>query len=233
MKTETSKSDPALGSAVHQYLKDKGAETPMVHVCDPNTGAYVLPEVRQQQIQDSVTSILTTLGMDLTDDSLIETPKRVAKMFLGDLFWGLDYANFPKATVVENKMGVDEMVVERNILVHSTCEHHLLPIIGVGHVAYLPHKKVPGLSKLNRIVNFFARRPQIQERLTSQIFHALTYILETENVAVLINAEHLCVKTRGVEDPCSDTVTTMLGGVFKSSDRVRAEFFSTIGLPRP
>jgi GTP cyclohydrolase I len=151
-------------------------------------------------------------------------------MWKNELFWGLDYNNFPKATVVENKMRYDEMVLERNITVQSMCEHHLLPILGGAHVAYIPKHKVLGLSKLNRIVDFFCRRPQIQERLTAQIFHTLTYLLETEDVAVCIAAEHLCVKIRGVEDSCSDTVTSQLGGVFKSRDMPRQEFFSLINV---
>lgn len=225
MKTESTKTDSSLGEKVREYLIAQGVETPMVPMALSFNGTG-----RLEQVQEHVKGILELIGLDLNDDSLIETPKRVAKMYLNELFWGLDYANFPKATVVENKMKVDEMVVERHIKVNSQCEHHLLPILGFAHVAYLPNDTVPGLSKINRIVDFFSRRPQIQERLTGQIFYALSHILGTENVAVCIEAEHLCVKTRGVEDACSDTVTTKLGGVFKTSDRVRAEFFSSIAL---
>jgi GTP cyclohydrolase I len=161
----------------------------------------------------------------------MDTPARVAKMFLNELYWGLDYDNFPKATVVENKMQVDEMVLERYVTVNSTCEHHLLPIIGHAHVAYIAKDKVLGLSKINRIVEFFSRRPQIQERLTSQICETLMCLLDTDDVAVIIEAEHMCVKTRGVEDACSDTVTSKMSGVFKNPDRSsKAEFLAMIAL---
>jgi GTP cyclohydrolase IA len=230
MKTDASKADNEKGDLVHQMLIDKGLETPM---CDNDKATQAAsPFTKMEAVQGHVRTIMTIMGLDLEDDSLTDTPKRVAKMFLNELFWGLDYANFPKATVVENKMQYDEMVLERGITVHSTCEHHLLPILGNAHVAYIPKKKVLGLSKLNRIVEFFARRPQIQERLTAQICATLQYLLDTEDVAVCIDAEHLCVKTRGVEDACSDTVTSKLGGVFKSNAATRAEFFNMINVNR-
>jgi GTP cyclohydrolase I len=165
------------------------------------------------------------MGLNLEDDSLIDTPKRMAKMYINEIFYGLNYDNFPKATKVENKFKYDEMVLERNIVVNSTCEHHLLPIVGSAFVAYIPTKPVVGLSKLNRIVDFFARRPQVQERLTAQISEALKFLLQTEDVAVVIEAEHLCVKTRGVIDPCSDTITSSLSGKFRDP-AMRAEFFA-------
>lgn len=226
MKTDASKSDLTTGEQVHDYLVHLGIETPM----GPKEQAHqeASPLQMREAVQQHVDSIMKILGLDLTDDSLIETPKRVSKMFLNELFWGLDYSNFPKATVVENKMRYDEMVMERRITVHSTCEHHLLPILGAAHVAYIPGDMVLGLSKLNRIVEFFSRRPQIQERLTAQICATLQFLLKTEDVAVCIDAEHLCVKTRGVEDACSDTVTSKLGGVFKSNPSTRAEFFHLI-----
>lgn len=229
-KTPETKADIEKGDLVHQMLIDKGLETPMVR--DGTVLDDFDLDTRKELIEGNVRSIMTTMRLDLNDDSLVETPKRVAKMFLNELFWGLDYTNFPKATVVENKMGYDEMVLERGITVHSTCEHHLLPILGSAHVAYIPKNKVLGLSKLNRIVEFFARRPQIQERLTAQIAATLQFLLETEDVAVCIDAEHLCVKTRGVEDACSDTVTSKLGGVFKSNPATRAEFFHMINVNR-
>lgn len=151
-------------------------------------------------------------------------------MFLNEIFWGLDYKNFPKITTIENKMGYDTMLLERNIKVSSTCEHHFIPMMGVAFVAYLPNKKVIGLSKINRIVEFFSRRPQVQERLVEQIFHTLCMILETDNVAVLIKAEHTCVKLRGVEDINSDTITSKLGGHFLEGGALRNEFFQSIKL---
>lgn len=176
------------------------------------------------KIEKHFTEIMKTLGLDLTDDSLIETPLRVAKMYCGEIFWGLDPEAFPKCTAVENKMSYNQMLVEEGVTVKSFCEHHILPIIGTATVAYIPKNKVLGLSKLNRIVEYFSRRPQIQERLTEQIFHALCFILETDNVAVMINGEHTCVSMRGVEDDTSSTTTSRLGGDFKENAMVRAEF---------
>lgn len=138
--------------------------------------------------------------------------------------WGLDYEAFPKCTTVQNKMHYDEMVVERNITVQSLCEHHILPIVGKATIAYVPNNKVLGLSKLPRIVEYFSRRPQIQERLTEQIYHALQFILETDNIAVVIDAAHLCVSSRGVEDTAASTITSKLGGSFKTDPNARAEF---------
>ncbi len=227
MKTDITKSNIVTGHEVHEYLLSKGVETPM---CKPEARPEFNSHESFLSLSDSVHNIMHTLGMDLTNDSLMDTPSRVAKMLVNDLFWGLDYANFPKATVVENKLDYDEMVLERGITVYSTCEHHLLPILGNAFVAYIPGKTVLGLSKLNRVVEFFSRRPQIQERLTAQIFHALSFLLDTDNVAVCIAAEHLCVKTRGVEDPCSDTITSKLGGAFKEKGSVRSEFYSLINL---
>jgi len=215
-RTEKSKTDLDLGTKVHNQLMSLGIETPMLGAIRP--GALTT-------IENSMTHVMEALGLDLKDDSLAETPKRVAKMFMHEIFAGLDYSNFPKATVIDNKMGVDEMVLERNITMNSTCEHHLLPIIGKAHVAYIPNKKVLGLSKMNRIVQFFAARPQVQERLTAQIHAALRFILETEHVAVIIEAEHMCVKTRGVEDACSDTVTSKISGAFTIPE-TRAEFIA-------
>jgi GTP cyclohydrolase I len=168
------------------------------------------------------------LGLDLTDDSLIDTPKRVAKMYVNEIFWGLDYDAFPKCTTVDNKMKYDEMVVERGINVQSNCEHHFVVIDGKATVGYIPNQKVLGLSKINRIVEYFSKRPQIQERLTEQVYFALQYILETDNIAVVIDAQHYCVKSRGVEDVGSSTVTSKLGGVFKSDPAVRTEFMNIV-----
>jgi GTP cyclohydrolase I len=177
------------------------------------------------EIEKSFSYIMQVLGLDLNDDSLMETPKRVAKMYVNEIFWGLDYDAFPKCTTVDNKMKYNEMVVERNVNVQSNCEHHFVVIDGLATVAYVPNNKVLGLSKINRIVEYFSKRPQIQERLTEQIFHTLQFILDTEDVAVLIDAQHYCVKSRGVEDTGSSTVTVRLGGGFKNHPEVRNEFY--------
>ena len=233
MSLQINKTNPELGRRIQTHLAELGLSTPILQVPESRLTSREDYDLRKERITKLFAEIMGELRLDLSDDSLIETPDRVAKMFLGETFWGLDPDNFPKVTVVENKMKYDEMIVERNISVNSTCEHHFLPIMGFAHVAYIPEKNVPGLSKINRIVEYFSRRPQIQERLTAQIFHALSFILETDNIAVCIDAEHLCVKTRGVEDACSDTVTSKLGGVFKNNDRVRAEFYSIVAMKRP
>jgi GTP cyclohydrolase I len=179
-------------------------------------------------IETNFKRIMEVLGLDLTDDSLAETPNRVAKMYVNEIFWGLDYEAFPKCTTVDNKMRYDEMVIERNINVQSNCEHHFVIIDGLATVAYIPKDRVLGLSKINRIVEYFSKRPQIQERLTEQVCYALQYILDTDNVAVVINAQHYCVKSRGVEDTGSSTMTSKLGGCFKTDPSVRAEFMSLV-----
>jgi GTP cyclohydrolase I len=166
------------------------------------------------------------LGLDLDDDSLRETPKRVAKMFSEEVFYGLDYSNFPACTVIDNKMGYDEAIAGTKIDVLSMCEHHFVPFIGHAYVAYIPGTKVLGLSKFNRVVDFFARRPQVQERLTEQCHAAFTTILETDDVAVVIRCQHLCVRLRGVKQDGGSTVTSKLGGRFKSVDALRSEFFA-------
>ena len=180
------------------------------------------------KIEKHFAAIMDILGLDRNDDSLTETPKRVAKMYVNEIFWGLKPENFPKCTVIENKMGYDEMVIERDITLMSNCEHHFVTIDGKAHVAYIPKGKVLGLSKLNRIVEYFARRPQVQERIAEQVYHALVYILGTEDVAVVIEGVHYCVKSRGVEDHSSFTMTAKLGGCFKSEPDCRAEFMSLI-----
>ena len=172
--------------------------------------------------------ILTLLNLDLSDDSLVQTPNRVARMYVDEVFSGLDYRNFPKLTVIDNKMGCDEMVKVKDISLTSFCEHHIVTIDGKCTVAYLPKGKIIGLSKINRIVRFFSRRPQVQERLTRQILVALQSLLETDNVAVKIDAIHNCVKARGVMDATSSTSTTALGGIFKTNPATRAEFLHGI-----
>lgn len=219
MSYNKTKTDPELGSKVHEHLVKMGVETPT----NPNN--YDRKE-KIDHIEAHFTHIMRILGLDLTDDSLIETPKRVAKMYVNEIFWGLDYEAFPKCTTVDNKMKYNEMVVERNISVQSNCEHHFVVIDGLATVAYVPKDKVLGLSKINRIVEYFSKRPQIQERLTEQIFHALQFILETEDVAVMIDAQHYCVKSRGVEDTGSSTITSRLGGGFKTDPAARQEFLT-------
>jgi GTP cyclohydrolase I len=161
-----------------------------------------------------------------SDDSLCETPHRIAKMYVDEMFSGLDYFNFPKITVIDNKMGVEEMVKVSDISVTSTCEHHFVTIDGTARVAYIPKNKIIGLSKINRIVRFFAQRPQVQERMTQQILVALQTLLETDDVAITIDATHYCVKARGVMDSGSRTQTTALGGIFKAKHKTRAEFLA-------
>tara|TARA_B100001059_G_scaffold75760_1_gene73316 strand:- start:126 stop:701 length:576 start_codon:yes stop_codon:yes gene_type:complete len=181
---------------------------------------------RYSKIRDAFTEIMESLGLDLRDDSLEETPHRIAKMYVDEIFGGLDYAQFPKITLIENKMNVEEMVCVENIDLTSTCEHHFVTIDGSAKVAYIPKDTVIGLSKINRLVRFFSQRPQVQERLTQQVLVAMQTLLGTEDVAVTINAIHYCVKARGVKDGNSSTRTTSLGGVFKSNPASRAEFLS-------
>jgi GTP cyclohydrolase IA len=161
--------------------------------------------------------IMTTLGLDLTDDSLMGSPARVAKMFVKEIFGGLNPCNKPDITLFENKYQYGQMLVEKNITLYSSCEHHFVPIIGKAHVAYFPGQKVIGLSKINRIVQYYARRPQVQERLTIQIANELKAILQTEHVAVVIDAIHLCVAARGVKDSNSSTITAEYGGAFQNA----------------
>ena len=189
------------------------------------------PETAKMEIAKRHREIMEILGLDLSDDSLSETPERVAKMYVDEIFAGLREENFPKITVVENKMSYDEMLVEINITFNSTCEHHFLPILGRAHVAYICKGWVLGLSKFNRVVQFFAKRPQVQERATVQIQQALARILRTDDVAVVVDAVHTCVKTRGVEDESSVTRTSKLSGAFQSNPSLRAEFYASIPSP--
>ncbi|MCL4104514.1 UNVERIFIED_CONTAM: hypothetical protein GTU68_047476 [Idotea baltica] len=204
---------------VRDALVQKGLETPLI-----DTG--LSRDEKYERIRSSFADIAKALGLDLSDDSLSDTPQRIAKMYVDEIFSGLDYSCFPKATAIENKMGVDEMVKVNGISVLSTCEHHFVTIDGLARVAYIPAGKIIGLSKINRIVRFFSQRPQVQERLTQQILVALQTLLDTEDVAVTINATHYCVKARGVMDSSSKTETTSLGGVFKSNSRTRTEFLA-------
>lgn len=218
--------DSALGKKVHEHLVSLGIETPM-----KRNG-----KTRDQKI-DEITAhmqaVLDLLELDREDDSLVETPKRIAKMWVNESCAGLDYDNFPKCTTVENKMSAkDEFVSIGNIRVTSICEHHFVPFVGVNPtyggavIAYIPKDNVLGLSKAARVVEFFARRPQVQERLTNQVAEALKVICETEDVAVFMNATHLCMTTRGALDPGASTVTCAMGGRFQSDDNIRKEFLS-------
>ncbi|MEZ4838502.1 GTP cyclohydrolase I FolE [Flavobacterium sp.] len=186
-------------------------------------------EQKIELIKKDVTNILTTLGMDLSDDSMKGTPNRVAKMFVKEIFGGLNPAKKPSSSTFENGYKYGEMLVEKNITLYSTCEHHLLPIVGRAHVAYISSGRVIGLSKMNRIVDYYAKRPQVQERLTMQIVKELQKALNTEDVACVIDAKHLCVNSRGIRDIESSTVTSEFGGKFKD-EKVRREFLDYIKL---
>ena len=216
---DKSKQNESLGKQVNEYLVKMGVQTPMtdkVHVND---------QIKINAIRRDVESTLKELGLDLTDDSLIDTPERVAKMYVNEIFSGLRADTFPKCTAVDNKMTQgDEFVVERDITLFSDCEHHLRPIIGKCHVAYIPKNKVLGLSKMNRLVQYFARRPQIQERLNQQIAHAMSFITESDDIIVVVDAGHTCVSQRGVMDTNSTTVTlTALGKFGEPNSPLRAE----------
>ncbi|QFI37130.1 GTP cyclohydrolase I FolE [Moritella marina ATCC 15381] len=202
---------------VRSVLEERGLETPMI-------GTGLSSAEKKDRIESHFTEILKLLELDLTDDSLAETPHRIAKMYVNEIFSGLDYSSFPKITLIDNKMQVDEMVKVSDITLTSTCEHHFVTIDGKATIAYIPRSKVIGLSKINRIVQFFSRRPQVQERLTQQILVALQTLLDSQDVAVSITATHYCVKARGVMDATSETTTTSLGGIFKSRPETRAEF---------
>ena len=180
-------------------------------------------------IKSDVKHIMETLGLDLSDDSLKGTPNRVAKMFVNEIFGGLNPEKKPKASTFDNKYKYGEMLVEKNITVYSTCEHHLLPIVGKAHVAYISNGTVVGLSKMNRIVDYFSKRPQVQERLTIQIVKELQNVLNTDDVACVIDAKHLCVNSRGIRDIESSTVTSEFGGKFKEKE-TRREFLDYIQL---
>lgn len=180
-------------------------------------------------IEEKIHEVLHTLGMDLTDDSLKGTPRRVAKMFVNEIFSGLHPDNKPESSTFQNKYKYGEMLVEKNITLYSTCEHHLLPIVGKAHVAYISNGTVVGLSKMNRIVDYFAKRPQVQERLTLQIVEELQKILNTKNVACVIDAKHLCVNSRGIRDITSSTVTSEFGGRFNEKE-IKREFLDYLKL---
>lgn len=197
-------------------------ETPLVN------DAFNSPdEVKIENIKNHFYKIMEELGLDLTDDSLSGTPFRVAKMFVKELFYGLNPKNKPKLSTFENKYGYDKMLIEQNITIDSTCEHHFLPMTGFAHVAYIPKDRVIGLSKINRLVNYYAHRPQVQERLCLQIMKDLQQTLNIESVIVMISAKHLCVSSRGIKDKSSYTTTVEYGGEF-NNDKVRSDFLNCV-----
>lgn len=199
-----------------------GIDTPM------KTDAFKLSdEEKMEKIEYHFAEIMETLGLDLTDDSLKGTPKRVAKMYIKEIFSGLNPSNKPKVALFENKYQYNQMLVEKDITFYSNCEHHFVPIFGKAHVSYISNGSVIGLSKLNRIVQYFAKRPQVQERLTVQIAHELQTILNTKDVAIIIDAKHLCVSSRGVQDNNSATVTSFYGGKFEN-EATRQEFLKYV-----
>ena len=186
-------------------------------------------EDKIEAIEAKFRDIMDIMGLDLTDDSLSGTPHRVAKMYVKEIFGGLNPANHPDVKTFDNVYGYDHMLVERNITLNSTCEHHFLPIVGVAQVAYIPSERVVGLSKLNRIVDHYAKRPQVQERLTRQIAESLRELLGTDNIAVVIDAKHLCVSSRGIQDEGSSTVTSHMGGRFATDESLKREFYAQVG----
>lgn len=186
-------------------------------------------EDKIEAIEAKFRDIMDIMGLDLTDDSLSGTPHRVAKMYVKEIFGGLNPANHPDVKTFDNVYGYDHMLVERNITLNSTCEHHFLPIVGVAQVAYIPSERVVGLSKLNRIVDHYAKRPQVQERLTRQIAESLRELLGTDDIAVVIDAKHLCVSSRGIQDEGSSTVTSHMGGRFATDESLKREFYAQVG----
>lgn len=222
------KIDSALETSHESYGDDHlsgSEETPL------REDAFLLSDTEKiERISLNVREIMLTLGLDLTDDSLKGTPDRVAKMFVKEIFGGLHPDRRPKSSTFENKYKYGEMLVEKNIVVYSTCEHHLLPIVGRAHIAYISNGTVVGLSKMNRVVDYYARRPQVQERLNIQIVRELQHVLGTENVACVIDAKHLCVNSRGIRDIDSSTVTAEYGGRFGKEESLRREFLDYINL---
>lgn len=218
------KTDPVLGEQVRQHLLKVGLETPMVY-----DQVKAKSDKKIKAIAKHFTAIMEELGLDLTDDSLIDTPSRVAKMYVREIFHGLDYDNFPKCTRIENKMGQNNsFVLERNVNVQSNCEHHFVIIDGKATVAYIPRTTILGLSKLNRIVQFFSKRPQVQERLTEQIAETISFITGSPDVAVYIEGVHYCVKSRGIQDTTSSTMTLATRGVFaEEKSELRREFLNS------
>jgi GTP cyclohydrolase I len=218
-------SDVALFEAMGEEHHSTSLETPML----PNAFERT-DEEKIDLIADHFKAIMEIMGLDLSDDSLRGTPYRVAKMYIQEIFSGLNPANRPKIALFENKYQYNELLVERNILLQSTCEHHFLPIYGYAHVAYISNGYVIGLSKINRIVQYFSKRPQVQERLTMQILNELKRVLKTEDVAVYLDAKHMCVSSRGIKDTSSSTVTVGYSGKFEQ-DSYKQQFLHAIAQP--
>ena len=223
MKTEILKENTATKSRLNGFSHDDigddhlyaGLQTPM------KADAFKLTDTeKKERIATLFEEIMDVMGLDLTDDSLKGTPNRVAKMYIDEIFSGLNPKNKPQIALFDNKYQYNQMLIEKNITFYSNCEHHFVPIIGKVHVSYISSGKVIGLSKINRIVQYFAKRPQVQERLTNQIAEELKTILKTEDVAVIIDAKHLCVSSRGIKDDTSATVTTYYGGQFNTPNKV-------------
>jgi GTP cyclohydrolase IA len=208
-----------LGKEINNKLSTLGIETPRLGF----SREFNAPDIERYFV-----GIMNALDLDLGDDSLKDTPRRVAKMYTEELFYGLDYARFPACTTIENKMGYDELIVVDSIDVRSACEHHLVPFFGVAHIGYIPGTKILGLSKFNRIVDFFSRRPQVQERLTAQIYSALEHILATPDIAVVVRCRHMCVMMRGIKQSETMTTTSKMGGRFMEKQPLREEFMSII-----
>lgn len=212
-----------LNGFSHEEIGDEHISTAVDTPMRPDA-FNLTDEEKVKHIEAHFREIMNILGLDLTDDSLKGTPKRVAKMYIEEIFSGLNPANKPKIALFENKYQYNQMLVEKNITFYSNCEHHFVPIIGKAHVAYISSGKVIGLSKINRIVQYYAKRPQVQERLTNQIGFELKQILGTEDVAVVIDAVHLCVSSRGIKDTASSTVTSFYSGKFEQ-ESTKQEFF--------
>lgn len=211
--------DPELGKRVGRELQKLGLETPMTSTAE-NLG----PKMQLEAISQYQKETMITLGLDLTDDSLADTPQRVSKMYCQEIFTGLSYDNFPKCTTVLNKMNHDELIIVKGSDLLSMCEHHFVPFIGSAAIGYIPRHQVLGLSKVSRVVDFFSRRPQIQERLTAQIHAALSLILDTDDIAVVTVAEHMCMRLRGVKQSNAETVTSKMSGRFMDKPELREEF---------
>lgn len=227
-KTAQQDNDPILQSFSVDQLGDEhigtSAETPL------RADAFLLSNAeKRQRIEGHFREIMLTLGLDLTDDSLKGTPARVAKMYVDEIFCGLDPRNMPEIALFDNKYGYKQMLLEKDITFFSNCEHHFVPIFGKAHVAYISSGRIIGLSKLNRIVNYYARRPQVQERLTMQIAAHLKEVLQSEDVAVLLEARHLCVSSRGIKDSNASTLTSCYSGKF-NEDALRKEFLCYLQL---
>lgn len=219
-----SKFDKVLGQKIKQHLAIKGVESPI----DFDVYSSTSEDEKIQRIEKNMRDSLLTMGFDLSNDSVKDTANRVAKMWVKEIMWGLDYDKFPKMMTFENKFSTSGMVVEKNIQSMSICSHHIVTIDGSATVAYIPKKKVIGLSKINRLVDFFSRRPQEAERLTLQIYHALEFILETDDIAVYLDGVHYCVKSRGILDSNSSTSTVKLGGGFLNDAMLRKEFYDVV-----